>query len=526
MKKLLVVLFCAAASTAQAANSSVNYTSSGSSGIRTTTDGTTNCTGSTACNLPNNTIWDYSTGANGWSIDSGHGGLIAGEGTAGTATGGVLTVQGVASMTPFLTNPGTAANWAIGATGSSVPANGSYTGLSNSGTLIGWIGDSSGRGIVAGAGTAGTAAGGVLTVQGVASMTPFLANPGTAANWGVGATGSSVPANAVYTGLNNSGNSIGWIGDSSGRGIVAGAGTAGTATGGVLTVQGVASMTPVQVSQATASSLNATVVQSTASSLNATVTGGGTAGSPASGVVSVQGIGSMTPFLVNPGTIATWGLMAGTGVGTAPTNTLITGGIYNSSAPSPLTGQTLPFQLDSSGNLQVNVKAGGGSGGTSSNFSATFPGTGTALGAEYLSSTPTYTSGQMVALQTTQAGSLHTTVDNTNANGAAAASASSPVTPANLPVGAATLATGQVSVASTATQIVGARTGVSGTGRVSLTICNTSTTAVYIGTSGVTTSTGQFLVGIAGACLTLNTQTAVYGIVSTGTETVSFSESY
>lgn len=42
--------------------------------------------------------------------------------------------------------------------------------------------------------------------------------------------------------------------------IVAGGGTAGTAASGVVTVQGIASMTPVQVSQATAASLNATVV--------------------------------------------------------------------------------------------------------------------------------------------------------------------------------------------------------------------------------------------------------------------------
>ena len=38
-----------------------------------------------------------------------------------------------------------------------------------------------------GSGTAGTAASGVLTVQGIASMTPILANPGTAANWGIAA---------------------------------------------------------------------------------------------------------------------------------------------------------------------------------------------------------------------------------------------------------------------------------------------------------------------------------------------------
>lgn len=42
--------------------------------------------------------------------------------------------------------------------------------------------------------------------------------------------------------------------------IIAGGGTAGAAATGVATIQGIASMTPVQVSQATAASLNATVV--------------------------------------------------------------------------------------------------------------------------------------------------------------------------------------------------------------------------------------------------------------------------
>ena len=64
----------------------------------------------------------------------------------------------------------------------------------------------------------------------------------------------------------------------------------------------------------------------------------------------------------SPGTIATWGLMSGTTPGTAPTNTQVIGGIYNSSAPSPTTGQTLPLQQDSSGNLNVNVKSATGVG--------------------------------------------------------------------------------------------------------------------------------------------------------------------
>jgi hypothetical protein len=44
---------------------------------------------------------------------------------------------------------------------------------------------------------------------------------------------------------------------------VAGGGTAGSAASGVVTVQGIASMTPVQVSQATASNLNCTVASKT-----------------------------------------------------------------------------------------------------------------------------------------------------------------------------------------------------------------------------------------------------------------------
>jgi hypothetical protein len=64
---------------------------------------------------------------------------------------------------------------------------------------------------------------------------------------------------------------------------VVGAGTAGTANAGVMTIQGIASMTPVQVSQATASTLNATVI------------GAGTAGTANAGVMTIQGIASMTP---------------------------------------------------------------------------------------------------------------------------------------------------------------------------------------------------------------------------------------
>ena len=64
------------------------------------------------------------------------------------------------------------------------------------------------------------------------------------------------------------------------------------------------------------------------------------------------------------------------------------------------------------------------------------------------------------------------------------------------------------------------------TGRGAITIINTGPIAVYIGPSGVTTSTGTLLPGIAGASITIPTTAAVYGIVSSGSQTVSVLETY
>lgn len=96
----------------------------------------------------------------------------------------------------------------------------------------------------------------------------------------------------------------------------------------------------------------------------------------------------------------------------------------------------------------------------------------------------------------------------------------------NNPVGTASFSPAQVSVGTGATLIAAARTGAVGTGRVSITVTNTSTTPVYLGGSGVTTSTGQLLPGILGASVTINTTAAVYGIVGTGTETVTEFETF
>jgi hypothetical protein len=99
-----------------------------------------------------------------------------------------------------------------------------------------------------------------------------------------------------------------------------------------------------------AASQTIAVTQATAANLNATVVGTGT-------------------FVVQDSAD-----MAGTTPATAPSKTLVTGGIYNSSAPTPTTGQTLPFQLDSSGNLQVDVKAGSAGNAAASATGSAVPG--------------------------------------------------------------------------------------------------------------------------------------------------------
>jgi hypothetical protein len=68
-------------------------------------------------------------------------------------------------------------------------------------------------------------------------------------------------------------------------------------------------------------------------------------------------------------------------------------------------------------------------GGTSSS-----PTNALGAGCEFLSSPPTYTTGNTGIVQCTAAGSVHTTVDNSNANGAASIANSSPVTAATINV--------------------------------------------------------------------------------------------
>jgi hypothetical protein len=81
--------------------------------------------------------------------------------------------------------------------------------------------------------------------------------------------------------------------------------------------------------------------------------------------------------------------------------------------------------------------------------------------------------------------------------------------------------TNQATVAATATLIIAARRG-----RDTVVIENHGTTPVYLGHSGVTTTTGLLLPGVVGASVAIETTEAIYGIVASGTQVVSAIENF
>lgn len=84
-----------------------------------------------------------------------------------------------------------------------------------------------------------------------------------------------------------------------------------------------------------------------------------------------------------------------------------------------------------------------------------------------------------------------------------------------------TLASGQVSVGTTSTQIVAARAG-----RSRVIISSAGGAVLYVGVTGVTTATGVYIGNAAGATITLETSAAVFGVIGTGTMTVSYIEEF
>lgn len=87
--------------------------------------------------------------------------------------------------------------------------------------------------------------------------------------------------------------------------------------------------------------------------------------------------------------------------------------------------------------------------------------------------------------------------------------------------GAANLATAQVTATTTATVIAASRAT-----RRSVTVVNGGTTNVYLGTTGVSTTSGVLLLGSTGAAVTFAVTGTISGIVTSGSQSVSYFEEY
>lgn len=269
--------------------------------------------------------------------------------------------------------------------------------------------DSSGRPIMVGPGTAGTPTGGVVTIQGISGGQPVpISGSITASNASVGTTGTTVPASASLAGATvvtsaptlTNGNLASLYVTTAGRLIIDGS----------------------QVTQPVSGTVTAN-----AGTGNFNVIGTGTAGSAASGVITVQGIASMTPLTVSASGNFNNASVSATG-SAPPASATYLGGSVTTAAPTYTNGQMSGLSLTTAGALRVDgsgstqpvsgtVTANAGTGNfNNASVSATGsapPASATYLGGSVTTAAPTYTTGQMSALSLTTGGLLRVDASGT-----------------------------------------------------------------------------------------------------------------
>jgi hypothetical protein len=174
----------------------------------------------------------------------------------------------------------------------------------------------------------------------------------------------------------------------------------------------------------------------------------------------------------------------------AATNSLQAGGVYNSSAPSPSTGQQEPLQLTSAANLKTDQSSVGGTAVTAATAYGTAP------------------SGNVAG--------VNAFVTNVNANGQASAANSAPVVLATPP---ATILAGQQAVTATGTALASNAL----THGLCVQALSTNSISVFVGPSGVTTSTGIELPAKSSYCIGVANSNAIYVVASTTGASVTWS---
>lgn len=171
-------------------------------------------------------------------------------------------------------------------------------------------------------GTAGSASSDVLTVQGIASMTALK----------VDGSGVTQPVSGTVSITANSSVNVAQV---NGVATATGNGVSGT---GVQRVT-LASDSTGQVTLAAGSNTIGALIAN--QSVNVAQIGGSSTATAASGVQKVGIVGN-----------AGANVDSTVGAGSAPTNQIVVGAVYNTSAPAPSNGQAMSLQADQAGNLR------------------------------------------------------------------------------------------------------------------------------------------------------------------------------
>lgn len=286
--------------------------------------------------------------------------FVGGRGTAGSAAGGVLTVQGAASMTALAVSQA-ASSVASGAYSSGAFASGAFaSGAFAAGSQVDLL---TMRGTVSG----GTAASNSLLTGAIYNSTPITVTNGQGAALQSDANGFLKVNVATATGLAQGSTTSGQSGSLIMGAVTTSAPTYTTAQTSPLSLDTSGAL------RVTGGGGGAVTIASGAVASGAYSSGAFASGSIASGALASGSIasGAMVDLLTMRGTKNN---------GTAASNSLLAGGVYNSTPLTLTDTQQASLQFDANGYLKVNTAAGGAAGGTSSNFSSAFPSAGTAIG--------------------------------------------------------------------------------------------------------------------------------------------------
>lgn len=380
-------------------------------------------------------------------------------------------------------------------------------------------------------GTAGTASADVISIQGVALMTPVAVsdNGGSLTVDGTVSVSGSVAVTGTFWQATQPVSAVS-LPLPSGASTAAkqpAIGTAGTASADVITVQGIASMTAIKVDgSAVTQPVSGTFWQATqpvslASVPSHAVTNAGT-------------------FAVQAAQSGTWSVRAQDGSGNNLTSatrgseralsvqivdaagsqvTTFGGGAQyteDAAAASDPTG-TVPILVRADTPSAVASADGDNVAQRGTNYGAAYVQLVTSTGA-FIDSVGGGTQYAEGATAATITGTAVMWEDASDTLRAASVSKPMPV----CTIGGGSVATGKVNVTTSATLICAARTGRK---RITISI-STTFTNLYIGDSGVSTSAGYRLQGSAGSSIQLETSAAIYGITSATSVDVFYIEEY